>query len=555
MAGPKITAPDAALKNLQDLAKLVSSGKNPLGTCVGILTAPDGRKRIVKFTPSKGMDNEMKTSCDQLREQIGKWKEALEGKKDDDSVLARKFAERALETNRDEQNLVGDENGESELAGLGADPKEPNLIGLQRALVNAIGNEPISFKDEGLKNAKPLSFKETKTALASDERFTYRAQTTSDRGAAIGAAVAKRSGFMNSLHAVGRKIMTATHAIKAFFHGRTTKAAGWSLTTADYAGLAGTGVAQMCKLKLPQLPDEKKDEAKYVPFDAHVVASSCGLSGKLDLRPFPKGESIYPKDGPSIMDIHQNPDLQDCWFLSSISAMLHSQGPGSITRLIDLTKVPGQAVVRLGKHRYQVPLADVLVDGKRAVSDSAPWVRLLEQAMSMHRSQLAKEADDQINEKNVRMSFADSTFGLNALAGVEVNMSSRGVLSSGVSTRMNVTRLDFEQVQQNFLLNNGGHAPLVLGSKSGFTGTLASLGTGISPGHACAVLDVDADKKRVTVLDPYGHVRHLAADDLKYFDLVGIPKKTIEKEKPVPNAKSGNAMVDALANDNDKNDF
>jgi len=489
MAGP-ISA-NVALQNLQQLATLVSSGDNKGNVCYGVLQTSDGRNRVVKFAAGKKMDEAMLRSCESLRTEVGKWMAALD----------------------DAEELTHLQQGLKQFG--------QNVIELDKAqaLTQINMSDSLGFYDDftdpAMAHVKPLSFKKLEKALAGNEKFTYQPQKTTPRGGVIGKAVAKRSSFSNAVHAIGRVIMTATHAIKAACSGRATKNAGWNKTTADY-------VNKDLKMNLAELPKlNNGEDVKGRRFDAHIVASSCGLSGKIALHPFKKDASIYPNGSPSIADIKQNPDLQDCWFLSAIAATLHSLGPDAITRLIDLKTVPEMAVVRLGKRLFQVPLADVVVDGKRAVSDSAPWVRILEQAMAMFRSEWRAEDSN----GNRSMSFGSSTFGLDSLAGQEA------VDGMNYSTLFGLGGTSIDQIATDFFLNSSNgteHAPLILGSRDGFIGVLASLGTGISPGHACAVLSVDSDKKRVTVLDPYGHVRHLSNDDLKHFYLVGVPKSLVK---------------------------
>ena len=246
-------------------------------------------------------------------------------------------------------------------------------------------------------------------------------------------------------------------------------------------------------------------------------------SEKMNSALFPDTQS------PKLSDIKQDPNLQDCWFLSSIGAVLTSQGTEAITRLFTPSEKDGFVNVRLGNNMYEVPMGRICSeDGKdKFGSDSAPWVIALENAMLTHLS-LEKENTALITNNTAQMIFHNSIDGINALLGSSSNTAYEGISFETRMTMMTPQEA-FRHVQDAF--NNGG--PIVIGHKGS---AFSSLFTGVSPGHAVTVLNVVEDqrnpsKSAVTILDPYGQVKVLNPSDLTKCMMYSLKPEVLESVK------------------------
>ena len=216
---------------------------------------------------------------------------------------------------------------------------------------------------------------------------------------------------------------------------------------------------------------------------------------------------LFPGDNsPKLSDIKQDPALQDCWFLSSITALLTSQGTQSIQRLFTPSQNEGFVNIRLGYNNYEVPMGRICsADGKSKFgSNSAPWVVALENAMMIHLS-LGRESDG-IRNNTADMNLKEPLDGLKALVGSNHYDNAHFIRhsSSGINA--------FNAIKDS--IDSG--MPVVLGHAGN---ALSSLGDGIAPNHAITVLDchkneAHPDKSFVTVLDPYGEVKNLYVKDL-----------------------------------------
>lgn len=347
--------------------------------------------------------------------------------------------------------------------------------------------------------------------------------------------------FMGLAKSVGRKIMNVCHAVKRLFcpslrakdaasfdeavrnpAGKLTNSGDWKEAYRNRERVLGTDLLERLEKKDPQGYADKS--VSYAPEE---IGAAFGLRGEVKLAKFSKAEIDDIRRGSfSLQDIKQDPGLQDCWFLSTLSSVLASCGkdpfaniifvPGSTVDDKGKRVPPDHAFVRLGRSVYNVPLGEVQTEGgDKSVSNSKPWVKLLETAMQMH---LINTASD-INEKSVRMSYQNSAQGFAALFGV-----SRGNAQHGAIGGTPTSTASFDDVQKLF----SGHRPVVLGSKDDVG---AALSTGVSPGHAVAVLDVDDEKKQVTVLDPYGHTRVVQEKDLSNFIMVAaLPERGLSKD-------------------------
>ena len=308
----------------------------------------------------------------------------------------------------------------------------------------------------------------------------------------------------NFIHSIGRKIMGFCSAVAGFFR----------LTPPAHS------LAKMNELvKLRQKEQVEKGpfagtENNAVEYSDEAFAAASGLTGTITRKPFTPEEVAQIKKGDfSLADIKQDPALQDCWFLSSLASVLAAKGANYISNLIHIPEPtenepqPSHAYVKLGDDTYKVPLAEICGNGgkTKGVSDSKPWVKLLETAMQMHMIRHGGE--------NPSMHRNDASKALNALLG----------RNSSVSMAFHTTAAEqFATIQKSLLAGK----PVVLATSPS---NVNALKTGISPRHAVAVLDIispdyagktkenlpeNATPGYLVVQDPYGHITVVKASDL-----------------------------------------
>ena len=288
-----------------------------------------------------------------------------------------------------------------------------------------------------------------------------------------------------------------------------------------------------CQHPLPELKDKN---AKPISMTTEQMGQATGLgkgtrvssfdkTGKLDYK-----KVLFGKEGiPLLSDIKQDPNLQDCWFLSSISAVLTTLGPTSITRLFSKSENPNNVIVRLGEHTYDVPLGRIKKNGLfygayEFGSKSANWVVALENAMMMHR------ACHNSTARKVEMSMQSPTDGLEALLGYKFN--SIGALmslsyDSDEEALADIHRYfdaGFPVILGHDLANPGidkekdSHLEIVKKYAKVSLNTADVIRvTGIAAGHAVTVININDEEKKVEVLDPYGQVKKIPFNYLKAF--------------------------------------
>ena len=276
------------------------------------------------------------------------------------------------------------------------------------------------------------------------------------------------------------------------------------------------------------LPDNVQNKNSPYLFTNEQLGNLCGLTNGCKIKYFHnnnddnKGykEILFPHGEPRLSDIKQNPELQDCWFLSSISSMLQSEGVESISRLFSESKVPGNVVIRLGSNLYDVPMGRITsANGDKFGSNSAPWVVVLENAMLMHLSLSANNPN--VNDpkslenykREIKMPLRSVSDGLVALGGYHPTVPDNGVKNIGIS-------LDSVQNVNDVISNLlAREKPVVIGHK-GPNQREVSLRDGIAPGHAVTVLEVVLNGYKI--LDPYGQVKTLRKEGIIDYSLYSI---------------------------------
>jgi len=405
-------------------------------------------------------------------------------------------------------------------------------VGRKKAVTSCSGEFDV-VKDEDFFKEDDLKLAEVKSGV--DDRLREKVEKYR----------AKRSVVHDFFTSIFRSVMNACHAIKCLF---IPKYNAGTVSDAQDKGDARRkgGMVEFTPIALVELtePTQKEREEAKVDlfqldtvnlrqrryddlkneainprtFDNDLVGKALGLKGVLTEKVFkayqtdstapdrpPRSlKELCPNGYPRLDDIKQDPSFQDCWFLSSIGALLHAQGPQSIERLItfpkDQTETPPVAHVRMGHHIYKVPLAELHGDGgsSPSVSKSAPWVKLLERAMQMHLIQLFKEKNDYLGKYQLAMPYHSADLGIVSLMGGEYGMDTRTQAFLAVKPSL-------EDVK-TFMDN---HKPVVLGHKP--------ITNGISPDHAVTLIDIDEANNIITVLDPYGHTTNVPADELGDF--------------------------------------
>ena len=339
--------------------------------------------------------------------------------------------------------------------------------------------------------------------------------------AEIRARVPARHSFFKSLtglgKAIGRAFMRACHVINNLFTGAIPKQHRSDFEVAMRARHADEGLATVSQnddgdvFNLSNGTRVNKNDV--VTYSDEEIGAAMGLKGPVTGKSFSEADinQIIMGDF-RLDDIKQDPNLQNCWFLSSLTSVLSFNGAKAIQKLITIPRVddpqnPGFrrqadfALVKLGIGTYKVPLKDILgKGGEVGTSSSKPWVRLLETAMQMHMMDLYQKfefAEDGIGLKE-DMNGGSPLLALGALLGKEV--------SGRISFRANIHKIEnnmngaLESIQ-TALTNN---KPVVLCS-SGDLG--ASLKYGFSPKHAVSVQQVvptNNGRNFLHILDPYG---------------------------------------------------
>ena len=322
------------------------------------------------------------------------------------------------------------------------------------------------------------------------------------------------NSIKNFFKKCGRGIMNAFSAIRgarSFYHAKSVAHFNSALNvTGNGSSLARSAWK------------DSIDYSKTVSYSDKELAAASGLRGNVEVKKFTADQIQSITAGNfRLSDIKQDPGLQDCWFLSSVGAFLAKGGSGSLSDLIHIpagenNQPPEHAYVKLGTDVYKVPLGIVTGGGKKNISDSAPWVNLLETAMQMHLINVTDKESITTNgprmaERNVQDAFA-------ALQGVKHN----GFRIASVHVKATLSKVrDFFTLGRPVVLASPKDAPFF------------ALSTGISPGHAVTVVGVEQGKRpgdgRVTVLDPYGHTTVINEDDLQQFDMIAATPERCEK--------------------------
>lgn len=302
-----------------------------------------------------------------------------------------------------------------------------------------------------------------------------------------------------------------------------------------------------------QLPTPKQTNAKPYTMTTEQLSRLAGLGAGTKIEPFAEEGAkntnlnnvlFGEKSIPTLSDIKQNPEFQDCWFLSSITAVLSTQGPDAILRLFEPSNTPNHVLVRLGENTYDVPLGRIVDgNGNKFGSYSANWVVALENAMLMHIgvSYTNTEGKDVTAEK-LKMAYRSPGDGIDALLGCSylhrVGTRSLPMTSNEV---LNLIKTKLEK-----------HLPVVIGHASKAT----ALSDGISPDHAVTVLDVENNNK-VVVLDPYGEVKKIPVSSLKNYIVTSAVDYNHHQKVVDANDKADEKRVQEIEahEDNDKDDF
>lgn len=240
----------------------------------------------------------------------------------------------------------------------------------------------------------------------------------------------------------------------------------------------------------------RQDAQECVSYSDHTLGLAMGLKGRVT-----RGsafDTLYPKGGkPCLADIKQNADLQDCWFLSTVAAVLASKGAEFIQEMIENPDADGNVVVHFKDRDYKVPCAELKdKDGNVSVSKSAPWVKVLEMAMQMHRMHEIFESRNgkiDMSENNAKDAL-DAIFGAKTDEG---SYSDRSVEFGKLHIGVKQSSLEALETLNRWIEND--HRPVVLGHDGGIFDFVA-------PGHAVTLLKVDLKNESVTIMDPYGRI-------------------------------------------------
>lgn len=374
----------------------------------------------------------------------------------------------------------------------------------------------VETPDNGFETLDPADYAMSAPGIRVDS--TTDLPTSESLADKVRHSVRQRSAVRNFFSSIGRRLMDVLHVVKNVVCLDFCRSM-WRQTNVDSVAAKCEGQAKSAIKSLPVLSESEKIP---VAFDTESVVASMGMRGSFGVAFFEtpsentqdetaRARTLFGEKGPSLKDIKQNPDLQDCWFLSTVAGLLARNGADAIKRLFDFSSAPdGFCDVRLGKALYRVPMGDVLCEGKRIASDSAPWVRVLEQAMAMH---VVYGTDFDTPEGGVAgnrgaMSFRTVGEALRALTGHENDPDNGPVPYHILGT------VSLEEIRE--MMDAG---PVVLGHGAGLGGAIAGvLRDNISPGHAITLVDIGENdrsgKAWLTVLDPYGKVRIISSDAL-----------------------------------------
>lgn len=320
--------------------------------------------------------------------------------------------------------------------------------------------EDLDFAPQGGKNAEPA------TSYDNNLRAIPQAEPHKSSGIAT----------------FGRGIQTILRGIRNIFaKTQTVENAQTKFVAARHAGKAPVTV-DLAKIKNPN----------PIVIDKKVFGKAAGLRGEVILKPFASHDVFG--DGPKLTDIKQNPNLQDCWFLSSVASVLSAKGPDYIKSLIEIPDGADHANVKLGGKVFKVPLGEYTDRaGNITTSKSAPWVKLLETAVQMSLiDESCKTGDIRVN-----MSYRTGSEGLCLLLQqTEIIRPMRGY--AGI----------VEEVRS--AINEGRAATL------GHTG----ISLGIAPGHMVSIQGFSDDGSKVHIFDPYGRMIVADVSILKDFPIV-----------------------------------
>lgn len=360
----------------------------------------------------------------------------------------------------------------------------------------SVDNQPDKGDKTKLKEVDGFSFVETDVDIKGQDVI---------KGANVGPSIEaqiidgrKRSNFFSRfLSSVGRKLMGAVHVIKSVFTLDVLRPSWWRNNVANYS--VSTEAAAK-NLTLEDLPKPK--DSNPVPFDEFLVAAGTGfgVNDKTEITYKDFKKKLYPNGRPLLKDIVQDPAMQDCWFLSAISATLAAKGPKAIERLIEFNKDTNECTVRLGQELYTIPYKDLYCDKVCCTSESAPWVKILEQAAAMANAR----------QSNLRILYGSVGTGLQLIDGRPYGWNYYA--PNEVTVPMLRKALD------KHIPVEIGHVNPYLSPGQKVAGVMRD---NISPGHAVALLDVQdrgGGKAWLTVLDPYGHTRIISSDAMPRCD-------------------------------------
>ena len=355
-----------------------------------------------------------------------------------------------------------------------------------------LGNQPKTVNGKTvMKNAKVVSLREDLLASV-PKRHTI--------GKFIG----------NYFKSILRDVMKFCHAIRNGFAFAPSKR---SRATLEAKFETNKPYAFKSNISFVHTEKPEGEFAPTVTYDTKDIAAGMGLRGRIQTVPFTDAEIETIKEGKfKLTDIKQDPNFQDCWFLSSLTSVLAARGPGKIQDLINIPESQNQggvrmAQVKLGGEVYNVPLAKIYGNVGHGVSFSKPWVKLLETAMQMHLMHLHENGVTHNGAIiSASMSYGNPDIALSALLGKGTGPNGAGgqaVDTRGISMSLRIDKDDLKATIDSIKTALKKGSPVVLGSPQGLW---ASLSTGISPGHAVSVLDV-MEKKDGTayfqILDPY----------------------------------------------------
>ena len=293
------------------------------------------------------------------------------------------------------------------------------------------------------------------------------------------------------------------------------------------------------------------------------LGAAMGLRGELKMKHFTNDEIEEIREGKfKLTDITQDPNLENCWFLGPLIAFLSAKGPTAIQKLISLPPpgeigsedAPLMARVKLGGESYDVPLAELRGNGGSGVSASKPWVKLLETAIQMHLMNLYKlqDAAGVTDKIKVDVAFNDGFLALTTLLGTGITVDKSGKPDVDITNGLIVQ--DESTFDGNAIKDalNAGRPVLLLTPPSFAT----AIGTGLSPKHTLAVVDVvfKDGKPYLQVLDPYNRSVLVDADIIQHNGTIVM--EAGENAQPDDRLSvNSHAALDGASIDSDVNNF